>query len=239
MGLTMRARWIAVGVAGVVVGAVLPMSTASGTSTLPPLRFVRAAAVEGPGVTVAWRWPASDRVRRAKIRYLLGSRPPRGSSSGDAAGIVSRGGHSLTVYGLLPDSTYTFAVFAQGHGLTGVRQTVSVRTEDAPTVTSAGLPSGVVGLPYSTDLTVANSSSGQWALEAGLLPEGLSLSGSRIAGVPTAAGRSSFVLRYLDSHGATAYAGTSITIDPATPEPAPTPTPTPTATPSPAPSATP
>jgi len=169
-------------------------------------------------VKISWRWPDSDSVRRAKIRYVLGSRPPRGSSSGDAAGFVKRGHHSLTVYGLLPESTYSFAVFAKGHGLTSARVTASVRTLDVPTVTSTSLPPGVVGTPYAAALTVSNSSSGSWAIESGALPAGLVLNNASIVGTPTAAGTSSLVLRYVDGHGATTYAGEWITVSDATPE---------------------
>jgi hypothetical protein len=212
----MRRAWIGVGLLAF-AAAVAPASSAAATS-LAPVHGLRATAVDGPGVKVSWRWPDSGSVTRAKIRYVLGSRPPRSSSSGDAAGFVKRGHHSLTVYGLLPESTYSFAVFAKGHGLTSARVTASVRTLDAPTVTSTSLPPGVVGTPYFAALTVSNSSSGSWAVESGGLPDGLALNDAHIVGTPTAAGTASIVFRYVDRHGATTYAGEWITISDPIPE---------------------
>ena len=226
----MRERLIGAG-AGVViatVGVLVPMSGAVASSSLPAVRGLHATAVSGPGVKLSWRWPASASVTRAVVRYAYGTRAPHSSSSGDAAGVVKRAGHTLTIYGLVPQSTYSFAVFARGHGQTSSAKTVSVRTVDAPTVTSTSLPSGAVGSPYSATLTVSDSTSGHWALESGRLPDGLSLSGSHITGTPTMPGTSKFVVRYTDSHGAVTYAGESITIDTA---PTATPTPTASATP--------
>jgi hypothetical protein len=225
--MRMRGRLIGAGAAVIIATAdvLVPMTGAAGSS-LPAVRGLHATAVGGPGVKVSWRWPASPSVTRAVVRYAYGSRAPRTSSSGDAAGVVKRDHHSLTIYGLVPQSTYSIAVFARGHGLTSFAKTVSVRTVDAPTITSTSLPSGVVGSPYSATLTVSDSTSGHWALESGQLPDGLSLSGSHITGTPTTPGTSSFVVRYIDSHGAATYAGESITIVDSTPTPTPTPTPT-------------
>jgi hypothetical protein len=222
VGLTMRARGTTLGALGAVVAAVVPVTVASATSALPPVKSLHASAMTGPGVKVSWRWPQSASVRRVKIRFVLGSQAPPTSSSGDAAGIVKRGRRSLTIYGLVPDSTYAFAVFARGHGMTGGRQVVRAHTLDAPTISSTSLPPGALGTSYSATLTVSNSTSGRWAVESGSLPAGLSLSGSHITGTPTAVGTSSFVLRYADRHGATTYAGVSITVAEATPSPSPT-----------------
>ncbi|HVT64167.1 MAG TPA: fibronectin type III domain-containing protein [Mycobacteriales bacterium] len=235
----MRRRWIGLGGVGLAAVGVLTMTVPASSSALSPVHGLHATAVNGPGVELAWRWPASETVVRVKVRYALGSRAPRTSSSGDSAGFVRRGHRTLTVYGLIPDSTYSFTVFAQGHGLTSAAKSVTVRTLDAPTITSTSLPSGTVGKPYSASLEVADSSSGQWALESGDLPAGLSLGGASITGMPTAAATTSFVLRYTDAHGATTYAGESITIGEASPTPPPTPTPSPTSTPTPTPSVTP
>jgi hypothetical protein len=203
---------------GLTVAMVLTMSGSASSSSPAPVHRLHATAVGGPGVKLSWRWPTSDTVTRVKIRFAFGARAPRTSSSGDLAGIVRRGHHTLTVYGLMPDSNYSFAVFAQGHGLTSAAQTVTVRTVDGPTITSTSLPPGSVGTSYAADLTVSGSTTGGWAIESGDLPAGLSLSGSRIAGTPIQSGPSSFVLRYVDAHGATTYAGESITVTDAPPE---------------------
>lgn len=205
----------------------LPTSGAVGATTPPSVRDLQATAVGGPGVRLEWSWPASESVTNAKVRYNAGSRAPRTSSSGDLAGIVTRDRNSLTVYGLVPSSKYSFAVFARGHGATSAAATLTVRTLDAPTITSTSLPPGVIGAAYSAKLTVANGTSGVWAVDSGTLPKGLSLTGARIAGKPTKVGTSSFVLSYDDQHGDPTYAGVSISVAAPTPSPSPSPTPSP------------
>ncbi|HVV74559.1 MAG TPA: fibronectin type III domain-containing protein [Mycobacteriales bacterium] len=227
------------------VGALLPAARAAGSSAVPPAHRVRATAVDGPGVRVTWRWPASRSVTRVTIRYAYGSRAPRTSSSGDAAGVVRRGSSSLTVYDLVPSSRYAFSVFARRHGAVSTASTATVTTDDAPMITSTSLPMAVVGEAYTASLTASDSASGQWAVGSGDLPPGLVLTGSRITGTPTAVGTTGFVLRYVDEHGATAYAGLSMTVKAPAPSATPTPTPstgptsTPASTPSPSMSPTP
>ncbi|MGN6472141.1 MAG: fibronectin type III domain-containing protein [Mycobacteriales bacterium] len=214
----------------VVVGG--QVSGVPASTPITPVHGLRGVAVDGPGVTVSWHWPSTSGATTAVVRYAYGRRAPRTASSGDAAGVVRRSSHSVTVYGLVPTSRYAFAVFARGHGKTAPAATVTVRTGEVPTITSTSLPAGTVGSPYTAHLTVAHGTSGTWAVDSGQLPDGLALSGSQIAGTPTTAGDSSFVLRYTDRHGAVSYAGVSITVNSSAP-PTPTPTPTPTGTPTP------
>lgn len=221
------------------IAVVVPIAVASGASSLPSVHALSARAVDGPGVKLSWRWPASDSVTSVTVRYARGTHAPRASSAGDRGGVVRRGRHSVTVYDLLPNSKYSFGVFSRGHRRTGTADTVTIKTGDVPMITSTSLPSGVVGTSYDAALSVSDSASGHWSISSGALPDGLALSGAHITGTPTAAGSSSFVLSYVDAHGVTSYAGEAITVDAPTPTPSPTPTPTTSTTPSPSPTTTP
>jgi hypothetical protein len=208
------------------------VSGVAATAAVAPVHGLTAVAVNGPGVTVSWRWPSTATVTRAAVRYAFGRRAPRTASAGDSAGVAPRSRHSVTVYGLVPTSRYSFAVFAKGHGQTANAVTITIRTGEVPTITSTSMPAGTVGTAYSAQLTVAHGTSGSWAVQSGALPPGLSLHGSTITGTPMTAGTSSFVLRYADARGAVSYAGESITVNDAVqPTPSPTPTPTASATP--------
>lgn len=227
---------LALALVPVVVGGRAPSVAAA--SAVTPVHGLRAVAVDGPGIRVSWRWPSASSVTKAVVRYAFGRRAPRTPSSGDSAGVVRRGRHSVTVYGLVPTSRYAVAVFARGRGRTASAATVTVRTGEVPTITSTSLPVGAVGSSYLAQLTVSHGTSGTWALQSGQLPDGLSLRGSQISGTPTTVGDTSFVLRYADRRGAVSYAGESITVTAST-SPSPTPTPSGTSTPTASPTATP
>lgn len=95
--------------------------------------------------------------------------------------------------------------------------TIVVKPVSPLTITTKQLPRGSVGTTYSQNL---GASGGQtpytWALQSGLLPEGLLLNQTgSIAGIPDRAGSASFVLRLTDAAGAAVTETLSITINPA------------------------
>lgn len=72
---------------------------------------------------------------------------------------------------------------------------------------------GVVGLPYAVQLRAQGGMQPYtFSVSSGSLPAGLSLEGDRIAGSPSAGGRSSFELRVTDGAGATASGSFSIEV---------------------------
>jgi len=96
------------------------------------------------------------------------------------------------------------------------------------TVTTNGLPSGVVGMPYQNENVFLQASGGvqpyTWSISSGSLPAGLSLSSANcgsnvncaIVGTPTTTGTSNFTVKVTDStqpNPTTATANLSITIN--------------------------
>lgn len=87
-----------------------------------------------------------------------------------------------------------------------------------PTITTASLPGGTVGVAYSQTLAVTGGiGSITWSTVSGSLPAGLSLNSStgEISGTPTTAGTASFTVRATDSASAYDEQALSITITPA------------------------
>lgn len=85
-----------------------------------------------------------------------------------------------------------------------------------PTVTTASLPSGVVGTAYSQTLAATGGVTPYaWSVSTGTLPAGLSLVAGTgaISGTPTTAGTSTFTVKVTDSASDSATQSLSITIN--------------------------
>ncbi|MGA2135547.1 MAG: putative Ig domain-containing protein [Bryobacteraceae bacterium] len=84
------------------------------------------------------------------------------------------------------------------------------------TITTPALPVATVGVPYSQTLGATGGTAPYtWALTAGSLPPGLSLTdGGSVTGNPTVAGTSTFSVQVTDSLGRQASAPFSITVAP-------------------------
>ena len=83
----------------------------------------------------------------------------------------------------------------------------SICGDGKPVISTDGtlsLPDGTVDQPYSTELTTFDHREGTWAVNAGSLPSGLSLSGYTISGTPTTPGLVSFGLMFTDTNDLTA-----------------------------------
>jgi len=82
-------------------------------------------------------------------------------------------------------------------------------------VTTTSLAEGNVGSVYTQTLTASGGKTPYtWSITSGVLPAGLSLTGSTgaISGTPTVAGTSDFTVQVTDANGATATRALSITI---------------------------
>ncbi|MCX5999999.1 MAG: putative Ig domain-containing protein [Chloroflexi bacterium] len=90
---------------------------------------------------------------------------------------------------------------------------LSVTISSAPTITTASLADGEVGIAYSQVMAATGGSPPYtWSVSSGNLPAGLSLDSHTgvISGTPTAEGADNFTIRAVDSVGAAATASLSI-----------------------------
>jgi hypothetical protein len=135
------------------------------------------------------------------------------TSSGTITGIPSSP-ESSTFTLEVTDSTALIALTA--------KVTLSITVAVAPlTVATKNLPSAVVGTPYRASLTAEGGTSPTaWAISAGTLPAGLSLSsGGIISGTPSQQGSSSFTAQVIDSTSPTRLTATAMLSIPVFPPP--------------------
>ena len=93
---------------------------------------------------------------------------------------------------------------------------LSITITAPPTITTSILPNGTVGMPYSQTLTASGTAPITWSLDAGALPDGLSLAADTgvISGTPPTADTYNFIVRATNSVDIDTQA-LSITINPA------------------------
>ena len=92
-------------------------------------------------------------------------------------------------------------------------QTVTMNLVTPPTVSTTSLVNGQAGAAYSATLAATNGIAPYtWSTIAGSLPTGLAISGSSIAGTPTASGTANFTVQATDAGGLTATKALSITV---------------------------
>jgi hypothetical protein len=85
-----------------------------------------------------------------------------------------------------------------------------------PVITTNSLPPGTVGANYSqTVVATGGTPPLSWAVIAGGLPAGLSLTSGLISGKPITAGSSSFTIQVTDANGATGTKALTLTVNPA------------------------
>lgn len=93
-------------------------------------------------------------------------------------------------------------------------QTLTINLVPPPAVTTTSLAAGQVGTAYSASLSASNGVPPfTWSVISGALPAGLSISGSAIAGTPTASGTFSVTVQAKDADGLTASKAFSLVIN--------------------------
>ncbi len=121
-----------------------------------------------------------------------------------AAGGSLPGGLSLSTAGSIsgtPSSagTANFTVRVADSGSDTDTQPLTLTVNAALQITTTSLPGGTAGVAYSQALSATGGSGVYtWSIASGSLPPGLSLSGARIAGIPTTAGQYSFTVKATD-----------------------------------------
>ena len=165
--------------------------------------------VQSPAVTIITT-TLPDALLGEPYSQALTATGGTGSYTWSLAGGVLPAGLSLSASGLLSGTpagagTSSFSVKVESGGqAAALALTMTVRLPPLA-VTTTALAAGTVGAAYSQQLSATGGTGTYlWSLAAGPLPPGLSLSpDGRIAGTPTIAGSSSFMVR-VTSGGATA-----------------------------------
>ena len=128
---------------------------------------------------------------------------------------------NFTFNGLISNGqSYTAAVNLPGCSSTIVSYSAPANCSVAVcnlSLTTASLPAGQVGTPYSQTLATSGATgSTTFTLASGSLPAGLNLSATGIvSGTPSATGTAAFTAKVTDANGCTATAPLTITISPA------------------------
>src|ERR1700683_5495941 len=105
----------------------------------------------------------------------------------------------------MPGATGTFVFTAQAKDSSSTPQTASAQASLVVTaslvIVTTSLPTAQIQTSYSDTLAASGGDPGYtWAVSAGTLPAGLSLSSAGVvSGTPTAAGTSAFTVRVVDS----------------------------------------
>lgn len=143
-----------------------------------------------------------------------------------AAQLVATGGDGFYAWSVDGGALPTGMALASAGGLTGTPEdagsfsftarvrdgadrtatrSITLVVERAPTIRTATLPPGEVGVAYAARLEATGGTGAYtWSLADGALPDGLTLSGSgEISGTPTALGSATFTVRVTDEASAT------------------------------------
>jgi large repetitive protein len=109
----------------------------------------------------------------------------------------------------------TFTVKVVDANSASITKTFGITVAPAPlSITTASLPNGQTGVPYSQTLQASGGSGTYtWSISAGSLPAGLSLNASgHISGTPTAPGTANITVKVIDTASGSATRALSITI---------------------------
>ena len=190
---------------------------------LAPKTYPATITIAAPAATNKSQTIAVTLIVRAVAPKALGTFPA-GLIQGSTQSIVTLLGASF-----YPNSTVAATGFTP---LTTVTVTDSAGTPATETLgipvypaastilrvaLASTLPSGIQGSPYSAALAVSGGTSPiSWELTSGMLPAGIAIAGSTLAGAPTSPGSYNFTLQATDSSVplATAYQVFRLTIYP-------------------------
>jgi plastocyanin len=123
-----------------------------------------------------------------------GTGPGTGTDPAFNSGIIAAGASFTHAF----HGTGTYNYYCQIHGFTVMHGTIIVLPF---AVKTSSLPTGTIGIAYSTTLKAAGGFSPlTWTISSGALPAGLKLStGGRISGMPSASGTATFTVKVTDS----------------------------------------
>jgi hypothetical protein len=103
-----------------------------------------------------------------------------------------------------PFTTGTFHFTVKAANTAGSHtRNLSIITAEAPNITTASLPGGIVRTTYSQRLAATGSAPISWSITSGSLPNGLALNASAgtISGTPSTAGTFYFMVKATNAAG--------------------------------------
>jgi hypothetical protein len=194
------------------------VTDSSGTQATKALSIV----ITPPQLTIATSSLPSGIVGTGYQQTLAASGGAGGYNWAVSAGALPAG-LSLSAGGSItgtPLAAGTSIFTAQVTDSSGAKATLPLSIVIAPPqliVTTSSLPNGTAGTTYQQTLAASGGTGGySWAVSAGALPAGLSLSAAgSITGIPSVAGTSNFTVQVTDSASEKTAGAFAITIDPA------------------------
>lgn len=201
-------------------GAILKLALSPALQAPVQLSFGNNQVDVGQSTTLSWKvLNAGSATMRQCYAFVQGGATGAGTwtglQTGTATGGVYSGSASITPSAA---GTYTYALTCGG--VESGSATLTVGAAPMLSISTVSLPNGTVGAMYSETLAAAGGVPPYlWSISSGILPQGLTLNPATgiISGIPTSEGTLSFMAEVRDSESTpqTAYAGLSITVNPA------------------------
>lgn len=110
--------------------------------------------------------------------------------------------------------TSSFTVQVKDANTTTATKALTITIYAAPSVSTASLPAGIIGASYNQTLAATGGKTPySWAVSAGTLPAGLTLSSAGfVSGTPTVSGSFSFTVQVADANNVTALKSLTLTV---------------------------
>jgi hypothetical protein len=171
---------------------------------------VASSNVANTSATITW---TTDKPSTSQVAYgtTTAYGPPTPLNSSQVTG------HSVTLTGLNPGTTYNYQVISSVTGFTARSSNYTFKTTGTAVqllaISTSSLSDATQNTNYSQSLSASGGTTPYvWSISSGALPAGLSISGSNISGTPTATGTSTFTIKAEDSSSPKKSATKELTI---------------------------
>ena len=200
------------------VAFTVTVSNSSGVTTSKPATLTASAAAVAPSIATQPKNVSVNAGQAATFTVAATGTAPllyQWYRDGTAIAAATAASYTITATSATDNGATFSATVTNAAG--AIKSNNAVLTVTAPmlTITTSGLPNGVVGSAYNTIVQASGGTSPYtWIVQSGQLPAGLALSrtSGSIAGTPTAAETCAFTLEVQDATGTTLSRALGITI---------------------------